>query len=195
MSVRTSLLASSVALLFTGNVAAFDFGVPWKGYGTQCEVVKKDKKGKVTSRQKLWFTHTGLDVGAKKATTVTVKTTLYYHSTHTDSGGWKDHVIACSALKDGKCANDKNTVYYDFLHLNAAKGLKAGQSLKDVAIGTIADLGSNSHLHLSKRVGVLDLGLLYKGALPPAACTDGRKGLPSFPEKFVKPDSSIVAIK
>ena len=193
LSIATTVAALTLAV--ASPAQSFEFGDPWVGYGTKCQSVTKDKKGKTITKE-YWRLHAGTDLGsaagAKKGAKVKVTTNLYYHLTHTDSGGWKDHVIACNTLSKGKCSNDKNTTYYDFLHLNATKGLKEGQSLKDVTIGTIADLGSNSHLHLSQRKGVLDLGLMYKGALPPAVCNQGKSGLPDFPEKFVKPDTSVV---
>lgn len=186
---------SIATLAIASSASAFEYGDPWTGYGTQCQSVTKDKKGKTVTKD-YWRIHAGTDLGsgagAKKGAKVKVAANLYYHSTHTDSGGWKDHVIACDTLLKGKCANDKNTTYYDFLHVNATKGLKSGQSLKDVTIGTVADLGTNSHLHLSKRKGLLNLDLMYKGALPPSVCTQGKNGLPDFPENFVKPDTSVV---
>ena len=188
-------MISIASLAVASTASAFEFGDSWIGYGTKCQAVTKDKKGKVVTKD-YWRIHAGTDLGsgagAKMGAKVKITAKLYYHSTHTDSGGWKDHVIACNVLSNGKCANDKTTTYYDFLHVNATKGLKAGQSLKDVTIGTVADLGTNSHLHLSQRKGVLNLDLMYKGALPPAVCTQGKNGLPDFPENFVKPDTSIV---
>ena len=177
-----------------GEAMAFGFGDPWAGFGTQCNVVKPDRKGKSEVAKRLWFTHTGIDIGAAKGDEVRVNANLYYHSTHHENQ-WKDHVIACSAVRNGQCTSDQGSIYYDFLHLNAAKDLKLGQSLRGVVIGTIADL-SNPHLHLSKRTGAFVANINYKGALPPAECNDmaSKKGLPDFPENFVRPDSSVVTI-
>lgn len=202
-NIRLSVVAAICVLLISESANAFDFGVPWKNFGTPCNVMKKDKNGKLVISEKLWFTHAGVDISAGVGDSVKVNNNLYYHSTHSDTKGWKDHVIACNSVdKKGACTSDKNSVYYDFLHLNASTGLKVGQNLNGVVIGTIAKIDNiEPHLHLSKRSGPLNLAILYKGALPPVACNDSASkkdsnGLvvPDFAENFVKPDTSVVII-
>lgn len=203
MNTKKLLAAVAMLALSIQSALAFDFGDEWKGFGSQCNVLKKDKSGKLVLDYKKYFTHAGVDILAGAGDTVKVNSKLFYHSTHPDSQGWKDHVIACNALdKKGLCTNDKDSVYYDFLHLNAASGLKAGQALNGVVVGTIANIsGITPHLHLSKRTGPLNLPILYKGALPPVVCNEtaskkDKNGMlvPDFAEKFVKSETSVVTI-
>lgn len=175
---------------------AYGFGDDWKIAGTQCKVLDAKKKLIKWAYKK----HVGADHMQAAGTKVIVTGNLYFYKKHTDSGGvWKDHVTACTLLNaKGICdaTNNKN-IFYDFLHLNSSP-LKAGQSLKDVQIGTVADLTGNggSHVHYTKRNGAWSDSISYSGALPPKECNDAatRKG-PNYPENFVDPGTPLFIFK
>ena len=197
--MNTKKLASALCVMTVvvgaNSASAYDFGDNWTVDGTKCKVLDKKK----TVVKMLWRKHTGTDVLAKIGDKVTVKADMYFYKIATDSTGWKDYVFACSTLKSGKCADDEKNIFYQFLHLDAASGLKAGQSLKNVKIGTVADIskkGAAPHVHYSKRTGKWDDNLSLKGALPPAECNDpvSRLYLPDYPEKFSAPDTSLFEI-
>ena len=191
--------AIGVLLLSTESALAFKFGDDWDVVGGPRCKVTKTVNGKTTTIKTPLFKHTGVDISATKGHEVTVNAQLYHYNSYLDTNGWRYHVIACTAVESGKCKTDKDTAYYDFLHLEANPKLVPGQSLKGVVIGTIADLskkGAGSHLHLARRNGPFDLSTTMRGALPPSECNDvpSRLGRPPFQENFVPPDQSVVSI-
>jgi hypothetical protein len=78
------------------------------------------------------------------------------------------------------------------MHVEGVPFFSLGEDLYGKYIGKIADLGSNSHLHLGYRGKKFDPSLSIKGALPPAICTSGTQNLPAFSEAFYWPNKNIV---
>lgn len=189
-SVKTIIFLSLIST-FT-NSYAYNFADDWT-IGTKCNVLDSKTKKYIKS---LYPKHVGVDYIKAVGYKVIVTGDLYFYKTHTDSSGWKDYVIACTTLdKDTKTCTKQNT-YYNFLHLNANNKLKTGQSLKNVQIGTIADLskkGATSHLHYSKRIGSWSEDVSYKGALHPQACNDPKTTkYPLYQELFVDPTNDVL---
>lgn len=176
---------------------AYGFGDEWKVIGAKkCNVI--DAKKKVLSS--LYERHVGADIMQAAKTKVVVTGNLYFYKKHTDSNSlWKDTVVACTILNTKGACDDGNSknIFYNFEHLIAAS-LKAGQSLKDVQIGTVADLTGNggSHVHYSKRYGAWNENISYSGALPPKECNDIKTRVgPNFPEYFVDPGTPVFIFK
>ena len=190
MNRNVKILAVSLMLASGSASAAFQFGDAWKLSGVQqCNVIS----GKKIIRTE-YPVHTGVDYMAKAGTKVTVTGNLFFYKTHLDSSGWRYFVIACTIVKNGVCDNtNKSNVYYTFLHLEAAK-LTAGQSLKNVVIGTVATVPSSSHVHYSKRPGIWADVPGYNGKLYSTSCNDpSQKSMMQhrFPENFVDPGAPL----
>jgi hypothetical protein len=195
MNKKFAKIAIFVALTATlSKTYAYNFGDDWTVNGVKkCNVLDLKTKKILKS---LYPKHAGVDYIKPVGYKVIVTGDLYFHKTHTESSGWKDYVIACTTLgKDGKTCANTNT-YYNFLHLNANTKLKTGQSLKNVQIGTIADLSgkkATSHLHYSKRIGAWNDSVSYKGALNPQACNDPKTTTyPLYQELFVDPTNDVL---
>lgn len=96
---------------------------------------------------------------------------------------WKYCIVIEHTLKNG---SKVTSVYW---HLNKPV-VKNGQVVKrGQYIGTLANLGNNTHLHFGIRLGSFDKTLSMKGALP--GCSHKPNGLPKAPEKFVDPTNWI----
>lgn len=175
------LAAAAVLCAAAPDAMAYGFGDNW-----EFATCSYKSGGKTKS---LFYKHVGTDIGAKAGTGVYVASNLYYVTRHEYSDGWRWGVVAKTA--DGKAT-------YLFLHLDNVPKFKSGEALSGKKIGTIADLskkGVSSHLHLGYRAAPYDASLTLKGALPPKQCTDGRKNLPSYPEAFKSPSTSVVKFK
>jgi hypothetical protein len=74
-------------------------------------------------------------------------------------------------------------------HLSDIPSFKSGESVKGKKIGKVADMGSNTHVHIGFRGASYSSLLSMKGALP--NCDHKPGGLPKFPEKFATPYMKI----
>lgn len=87
------------------------------------------------------------------------------------------------------------TVYW---HINPASGIVvagSGQTPtfvpKGMQIGTVANLGGNTHFHLGVRNGTYSAGVSGTGALPQQTCTDpGGATYPGMPAGFIDPNNT-----
>lgn len=177
------------------NANAYNFGVDWT-VGKKCNIVDAKKKVIASRYEK----HVAVDVMQATGAKVIVTGDLFFYKKHTDSNPiWKDTVVACTILNaSGFCdaGNSRNT-FFNFEHLISAS-LRAGQSLKNVQIGTVANLAKNggSHVHYSKRIGAWNEYISYSGALPPKECNDTKTRTgPNFPENFVDPGTPLFVFK
>jgi hypothetical protein len=169
---KTVLFSTIVTLAFAAALAvpawAYTFGDNWQyNWCTKC--------GK-------YFKHVGKDLSAKAGQTVTFTETMYFVTKGYDST-WKEWLVARDA---------KNTYTYVVWHISGIPSFKSGDNLKGKVIGKVANLGSNSHVHVGYRNAPYNSFLSMKGALP--NCThnsykysvNGGK-LPIYAEKFDVP--------
>lgn len=197
-SIKKIVVLTALASVNSVALAAFKFGDPWALNGVSTCSVLNSKKAIQKYEYPL---HTGVDYLQKSKTQVIVTGDLYHYKTHLDSSGWRYFVIACTILKKGVCddTNSKN-VFYNFLHLEAAK-LTPGQSLKNVQIGTVADLsskGAADHVHYAKWSGAWQEGTSYSGKLYSTDCNNPKESSwtkPTYPQNFSDPGSPLFKFK
>lgn len=158
-------------LLSSSAVWGYRFGDSWKF--SACQICKRN------------FSHVGMDFSARKGQAVLWKMQGYvFKKKHLDSS-WK----WCLVLSD-----KANSQTYVVWHLDKIPDFKPEEViLPGRQIGVVADLGSNSHLHLGLRRAPFHQDLSMKGALP--SCSHKPKSLPKFPEKFASPDERVISIK
>lgn len=104
-----------------------------------------------------------------------------------NSSSWGHAIVTEHTSPSG----GKYTVVY--WHVNPVSDLptSSGNNFvpKGMQIATVADLGSETHLHIGIRMGAYDGTYSDKGALPTGYCSE----LTTFPENFINPlDTSLV---
>ena len=146
---------------WTQRVVTHPFGVTWAGTPSQC--------------QNLTWKHAGTDVQASVAETVyaaesgVVRVAL----SNAQWGGW----VTIEHTPPGQ--SPFTTVYW-----HVSPSVSQGQWVAEgQAIGSIANLGSNTHFHFGVRVGSYN-NTSNRGALPDSA---GCPSFPPFPENFINP--------
>lgn len=143
-----------ITLFTSSSVFAYGFGDNWKyNWCTKC------------NRQ---FKHVGIDntfgmtpkylVGKKVTFIADMK--FRVKSTSPDPV-WKEYLVAESW--DGKFT-------YVVWHLSRIPNFTKGQSIKGKVIGYVADMGSNTHLHLGYRGTPYNYFISQRGALPACSC-------------------------
>lgn len=172
-------ILSLLALLYAATVYSYGFGDNWQY--AQCSYKKSGKTVWVN------YKHVGVDRMAPAGKQVVVWDHIYFRQKHLDSNPqWRWAVVADTF--DSKAT-------YLFMHLENVPNFQSGEDLYGQVIGTVADQGSNSHIHASYRGKPFNSSMSYKGALPPSVCTDGRNGLPNYPEAFAPPNSWVYEIR
>ncbi len=121
--------------------------------------------------------HAGIDVSATAGEDVNAAIDGIVSEIYTGQHSlWADAVV----IKDS--ANSFTTVYW---HINPTVSVN-GRVVKGNKIGTVANLGSNTHFHFGIRARPFVAGKSDKGALPQQNGCDNH---PAFPEYFIDPDS------
>lgn len=176
-----SLTIAFLALSYTSLAFSYGFGEDWQY--AQCSY--KDKRSGKTKY--VPYKHVGVDRMSPAGRQVIVWDNIYFRQKHLDSDPrWKWAVVA--ETYDGKAT-------YLFMHLENIPDFQRGENLFGRVIGTVADQGSNSHIHAAYRGQPFNASMSYKGALPPSVCTDGRQGLPNYPEAFAPPYDWVYQIQ
>lgn len=152
------------------TVHAYTFGDDWKF--NRCS----------KSSCKKWFKHVGVDLSAKKGKEVYFQKDGTVKQSFKD-GEWKYCVVIESGSKT-----------YVIWHIDSV-AVKVGKSYKaPFKIGKVADLGTNTHIHVGQRNAKYNSTYSSKGALP--GCNHRTpKDLDQYPEKFVYPDTSVIKMK
>jgi hypothetical protein len=163
--IHTMIIGTIFFFLVSAQSHSYNWGDDWKF--AKCP------------KCKTWYKHVGLDVSAKKGDHVYFKDDYYFRHSSSD-GQWQYYVVA---------SNANNNKTYVVWHLSNVPKFKDGESINGKLIGSVADLGNNTHIHVGLREGGFSPALSQKGALP--GCVHRPEGLPAFPEQFIKPDLKI----
>jgi murein DD-endopeptidase MepM/ murein hydrolase activator NlpD len=122
--------------------------------------------------------HAGLDVSATESEEVKAAADGIVVEVYTGQHAqWADAIVI-------KHSSDSFTTVY--WHVNSVVSVNDSVT-KGEKIGTVANLGSNTHFHFGIRDNPFLSGKSDKGALPQSDCG----GNPAFPEYFVDPDQSV----
>jgi hypothetical protein len=170
--MKNKRLSIGITILFLGlffatNVFAWDFGADWTfNWCTKC---------------KKYFKHVGKDISAKANQKVIFTDNMYFVKKGSD-GEWHSYLVARDA---------KNTYTYVVWHMDNIPNFKSGDSLNGKQIGTVANMGSNTHIHVGFRNAPSNDFVSQRGALPNCnhnkPAYSGGKDLPQYPEKFADP--------
>lgn len=158
-----------LAIAYASRVVTHPFGADWAG-GSQCPagVIKK---------------HNGTDFAATAGTAVYAAEDGWVKHVENHSP-WAYHIVIEHISPTG--AKYTTTSW----HVNALVA-KDNFVPKGMQIATVADLGSNTHLHFGIRRGVYDAIVSGVGGLPQVICTDPNgTTYPGFPENFIDPEDS-----
>jgi murein DD-endopeptidase MepM/ murein hydrolase activator NlpD len=150
---------------YAGRVQTQTFGVDWSA-GAMCDgLVKK---------------HNGTDFVANAGDVVYAAEDGVVKETHLDSSGlWASNTV----LEHNHPQGGKYTTVY--WHINPSVS-ENDFVPKGMPIGSVANLGGNTHLHFGVRIGPYTQNLSGTGALPQTNCG----GYPAFPAGFIDPNST-----
>jgi len=176
------LLFFAIVILAPGVAHAYGWGDDWK--------VSSSSKCKKCGK---WFKHVGLDLPANK------KQSVYFNR-----DGWVKKICKDDDWKYGVVietpSGDRTYVIWHLEKPVVKEGdyLGSNYGTRSNKLGKVADMGSNTHVHLGQREKGYNKSMSPKGAV--AGCDHKPKAsdgtpLPRFPEYFVYPITSVITIK